>query len=124
MELVGRWPYPEEEDYRRFYPRRESWMYFRSRGVIMDDQLILGLGIQPEERPGDDADSKGVGAKDLPDARRREDQYLQQNPDRSSASSPADTEATHTDPSSGHQDHTLGLEIYDDNNPSEYGPST
>jgi hypothetical protein len=111
MELVGRWPYPREEDYCRFHPRRESKMYFRSWGVIMDDQLILGLGIQPEERLGDDADSEGVEAEDLPDARWHKDQYLQQNPDRSGTSSHADTEATHTDPGFGHQDHTLGLEF-------------
>jgi hypothetical protein len=122
MELVGRWPYPEEEEYRRLHPRRESWMYFKSWGVITDDQLILGLGIQPKECPGNDVNSKGAKAEDLPDGRRR-DQFLQQNPNRSGASSPADTEATHTDPGSRHQDHTLGLEIYDDNNPSEYGPS-
>jgi hypothetical protein len=120
MELVGRWPYPEEEEYRRLHPRRESWMYFKCRGVITDDQLILGLGIQPEELPGNDADFEGAAAEDLPDA--RGDQFLQQNLDRSGASSPADTEATHTDPGSGHHD-TLGLEIYDDNNPSEYSPS-
>jgi hypothetical protein len=98
-------------------------MYFRSRGVITDDQIILGLGIQPEKRPGDDAHSEGVRVEDLPDARQREDQYLQQNLDGSGASSPADTKATHTDSGSGHQDHTLGLEIYDDNNPSKYSPS-
>jgi hypothetical protein len=76
MELVGCWPYPEEE-YRRLHPRRESWMYSRSRGLITDDQLILGLGIQPEERPGDNADFEGAAAEDLPDA--RGDQFLQQN---------------------------------------------
>jgi hypothetical protein len=94
-------------------------MYFRSRGVITYDQLILGLGIQSEVRPCDNADLKSV-AEDLPDSRR--DQLLEQNPEQSGASSPADTEATHTDLGSGHHD-TLGLEIYDDNNPSEYGPS-
>jgi hypothetical protein len=52
-------------------------MYFRSRGVITDDQLILGLGIQPKERPSDDADFEGTAAEDLPDA--RGDQFLQQN---------------------------------------------
>jgi hypothetical protein len=83
----------------------------------------LGLGIQPEERLGDDADSEGAGAEDLADARRRGDQFLQQNPDRSGASSVADIEATHTDPGSGHSNDTLRLEIYDDNNLSEYGPS-
>jgi hypothetical protein len=98
-------------------------MYFKSRGVITDDQLILGLGIQLKERPSNDANSEGAGAEDLPDAQRRRDQFLQQNPDRSGASSPADTEATHTDPDSGNPDHTLGLEIYDDNNPTKYGPS-
>jgi hypothetical protein len=43
-------------------------MYFRSRGVITDDQLILGLGILPEECPGDNVDSEGAGAEDLADA--------------------------------------------------------
>jgi hypothetical protein len=38
-------------------------MYFRSRGVITDEQLILGLGIQLEERPGDDADSEAPEPK-------------------------------------------------------------
>jgi hypothetical protein len=50
-------------------------MYFRSRGVITDDQLILGLGIQLEERSGDDADFEGAAAEDLPDALRG-DQFL------------------------------------------------
>jgi hypothetical protein len=60
-------------------------------------------------------------SEDLSNA--RGDQLLKlQNPKESSASSPADTEATHTDPGSGHHD-TLGLEIYNENNPSEYGPS-
>jgi hypothetical protein len=70
MELVDRWPYLEEEEYCRLHPRQESWMYFRSRAVIADDQLILGLGIQPEEHPSDDVDLEGVAAKDLLDARR------------------------------------------------------
>jgi hypothetical protein len=50
-------------------------MHFRSQGVIMDDQLILGLDIQSEERPGDDADFEGAVTEDLPDAR-HEDQFL------------------------------------------------
>jgi hypothetical protein len=79
-------------------------MYFKSWGVITDDQLILGLGIQPEERPGDDLDFKGAAAKDLPDAQRG-DQLLQQNLDRSGASLPTDTEATHSDPGSIHMIH-------------------
>jgi hypothetical protein len=65
-------------------------MYFRSQGVITDDQLILGLGIQPEV-PGDNTNLEG-----------------------------ATEDATQTDHDSGH--HTLGLDIYDDNNPGEYGP--
>jgi hypothetical protein len=48
-------------------------MYLRSRGVITDDQLILGLGIQPEECSGDNADFEGA-TEDLSDA--REDQLL------------------------------------------------
>jgi hypothetical protein len=36
-------------------------------------------------------------------------------------SSPADTETTHTNPESGHL--SLRSNIYDDNNPSEYGTS-
>jgi hypothetical protein len=94
-------------------------MYFRSRGVITDDQLLLGLGIQLEECPGDNVDFEGA-TEDLLDA--HGDQLLKQNPELSDASLPANTEATHTDPNSGYYD-TLGLEIYDDNNPSEYGPS-
>jgi hypothetical protein len=45
-------------------------MYFGSRGVIMDDQLILGFGIQPEV-PSDNANLEGA-AEDLPDARELE----------------------------------------------------
>jgi hypothetical protein len=47
MEVVGHWPYSDEE-YRQLHPRRELWMYFKSVGVITDDQLILGLRIQSE----------------------------------------------------------------------------
>jgi hypothetical protein len=54
-------------------------MYFKSRGVITDDQLILGLGIQLEERPDNNADFEGAAAEDLPNAHR--DQFLQQNLD-------------------------------------------
>jgi hypothetical protein len=68
MELVGRWPYSDEEEYRRLHLQRESWMYFRSRGVITDDRLILGLGIQPEECPGDNVDMEGA-TEDLPNSR-------------------------------------------------------
>jgi hypothetical protein len=81
--------------------------------VITDDQIILGLGIQPE-LSGNNANFEGV-AEDVPNARE-----LEQNPEQSDTSSPANTEATHTDPRSGH--HTLGLDIYDDKNSSEYAP--
>jgi hypothetical protein len=57
-----------------------------------------------------------AAAEDVPNARE-----LEQSLEESGASSPADTKTIHTDPGSGH--HTLGLDIYDDNNPSEYGPS-
>jgi hypothetical protein len=67
MEVVGRWLYPDE-DYHRLHPRRESWMYFRSRGLITNDQLILGLGIRPKVRPSDNDDLEGA-AEDLTDAR-------------------------------------------------------
>jgi hypothetical protein len=49
---------------------------------------------------------------------------LEHDPEFSGASSPVDTEATHTDPGSrsGNLGLTLGLDIYDDlvDNPSEY----
>jgi hypothetical protein len=71
-------------------------------------------------RPVDTADLEAT-TEDLPDA--RGDQLLElQNQEQSGASSPVDTEATHIDPGSGHHD-TLGLEIYNENDPSEYGPS-
>jgi hypothetical protein len=70
-------------------------MYFKSRGVITDDRLILRLGIQSVQVLGDNANLEGV-AEDLPDTRGE----LEQNPEQSGASSPADTEATHTDPGS------------------------
>jgi hypothetical protein len=63
-------------------------MYFRSRGVITGDQLILGLGIQPQERPGDNANFEGAATEDLADA--RGDQFLPQKLERSGASSPAE----------------------------------
>jgi hypothetical protein len=88
-------------------------MYFRSLGVITDDQLILGLGIQPKVS-GNNANLEA--SEGVPDGRE-----LEQNPKQTGASSQADTEATHTNLGSGH--HTLGLDIYDYNNPSEYGPS-
>jgi hypothetical protein len=93
MELVGRWPYSDEEEYCQLHLQEESWMYFRSRGVITDDQLILGLGIQPEVHLGDNSDLEG-SAEDLPDA--RGDQLLElQNPKQSGASSPTDVMDTH-----------------------------
>jgi hypothetical protein len=73
-------------------------MYFRSRGLITDDQLILGLGIQLEVL-GNNENLEGE-VEDIVDA-----QELKQNPEQNGASSPADTEATHTNPESGH--HTL-----------------
>jgi hypothetical protein len=71
-------------------------------------------------RPGDIADLVAT-AEDLQDA--RGDQLLElQNPEQSGASSPIDTEATHTNPGSSYH-YTLGLEIYNENDPSKYGPS-
>jgi hypothetical protein len=96
-------------------------MYFRSWGLITDDQLILGLGIRPEVCPGDNVDLEGA-AEDVTDA--RGDQLLElQNPEQSSTSSLVDTEATHTDPGSGDHRDPLGLDLYNEDNPSEYGPS-
>jgi hypothetical protein len=70
MELVGRWPYPDQEKYRRLHARRESWLYLRSWGVITDNQLILGLGIQPEVL-SNNANLEGV-AEDVLDAQELE----------------------------------------------------
>jgi hypothetical protein len=83
-------------------------------GVITDDQLIIGLGIQLEVS-GNNANLEGA-AEDVPNA-----QELEQNLELSGALSPTNTKATHTDPGSGH--YTLRLDIYDNNNPSEYDPS-
>jgi hypothetical protein len=94
-------------------------MYFGSREAITNNQLILGLGIEPEVGLSDNVNLEGA-TKDLPNA--RGDQLFKQNPERSSASLLTDTKATHTNPDSGHHN-TLELEIYNDNNPSEYGPS-
>jgi hypothetical protein len=75
--------------------------------------LILGLGIQLE-LPGTSANLEAVegvaGARDLA-----------QNPEQSGISSPIDTEVMHTDP--GSSNISLGLDIYNDTNPSEHGPS-
>jgi hypothetical protein len=78
----------------------------------MDDQLILDLGIQPElptKRPDLEAGKGEAHAREL-----------QQNLEINEASSLADTEATHTDHGSG-RTLSLGLDIYDNNKPSEYG---
>jgi hypothetical protein len=98
-------------------------MYFRSQGLITDDQLILGLGIRPEVRSADNVDMEGGAAEDIRDA--AGNQLLElPNPEQSGASSPVDTEATHTDPGSDHHDDPqLGLDIYNEDNPSEYDPS-
>jgi hypothetical protein len=74
----------------------------------------MGLGIQPPP-PSNRADFEaGEGEAHARD--------LQLNPMINEASSPADTKATHIDPGSG-RNLTLVLDIYDDNNPSDYGQS-
>jgi hypothetical protein len=76
--------------------------------------LILGLGIQPQ-LPSNGADLEASEGE----AHSRELEL--QSPEISEASSPVDIEATHADLDSGNL--SLGLHIYEDNNPSEYGPS-
>jgi hypothetical protein len=68
MGVIGRLPYPNEEDYCQIYSRHEIWMYFRSLSLIMDDQLIFGLGIQLKLSGTSvdlDASEGAMGAQDL-----------------------------------------------------------
>jgi hypothetical protein len=130
MEVVGRWPYPDEEEYRRVHTRHETWMHFRSLDLIRNDhvrQLRLTIGQDTEAvdqlRPAGEFEAGGdqsVHFEGLP--------AIEHDPEFSGASSPVDTEATHTDPGSGSGilGLTLGLDIYDDlasDNPSEYQSS-
>jgi hypothetical protein len=117
MRVVGCRPYPTE-DYRRVHSRCDVLIYHRSLDLITDVQLILGLGIQPQ-LPSNRADLEASEAGEAREAHARE---LQQNPKINEASSPMDTEATHVDSDSG-RNISLGLDIYNDNNLSEYGQS-
>jgi hypothetical protein len=86
-------------------------MYFWSLDLITDDHA----------RPVEELEVGGAG--DQSEGLRA----IEQDLELSGASSPIDTEATHTNPGSrsGNLGPTLGLDIYDDlaDNPSEYQSS-
>jgi hypothetical protein len=94
-------------------------MYFRSLNLITDDhvqRLRLSIAQDPEARSVEELEAGGDWSEGL--------RAIEHDPKfNGSASSPIDTEATHTDPGSGSGNlgPTLGLEIYDDlvDNPSE-----
>jgi hypothetical protein len=116
MEVLGCWLYLDKEEYPRFISTT------RVLGVFQKSQSDQGRPA--DSRVGHIAGSAGNNAnlevgEDVVLVARELKQSLEQ----SEASSPADTKVTHTDPGFVNQYHTLGLDIYDENNPSEYGPS-
>lgn len=102
MGVSGHWLYLDEEDYHRIHSWCETWIYFKSLSLILNNQLILGLGIQPKLLGTNidlEAGEGEVGARDL-----------KQNPELSSALSSVDIEAMHTKPGFGNL--SLGCNIY------------